>query len=217
MCFLVLTSKAYQLSGHIDSQYFLKGYDANICGDVLSVGSAGRLISCSEACLSYVTCKGFLFKQAAQSSNRCKLVISRERATINETFIENYYVYYSVKPNPSLVCTNLGISIGTPINWRSGCPKLYFPLDLAAEGTAIGPDSSMIFFMPGKINNAFYFHNPSGIYEAYFDLGHYPSTSYCFADPERCTNGVTFAFWLNILAAPALGQGFISTGLCHNN
>ena len=212
MCFIVLSTKAYEIFAHVDSQYFLKGNHTTLCGNVLSVGSAGKLISCSEKCLLQATCRGFLFNQEAESLHKCKLVTAPERVRVNQTFIENNYVEYSVKPNNLLVCNNLGISIGTPANWQAGCPKLYFPLDSAAEGTAVGPDSSRISFMPGKINNSFYFPNPSGIYRAYFDLGQYPSTSYCFPDPERCIEGVTFAFWLNLLGIQAgKFQGFIAT------
>ena len=95
--------------------------------------------------------------------------------------------------------------------WRSACPKLYFPLDSASEGTASGNDASTLGFTSGKVNDAFYFPNPAGTVEAYFSLGHYPSTSYCFPEPEKCQEGVTFAFWMKILGLTSKTQGFITT------
>ncbi len=49
---------------------------------------------------------------------------------------------------------------------------------------------------------------------AYYRLGTYPSSQYCFPEPTRCNGGVTFSFFLNILG-DVVGntgwQGFFST------
>ncbi len=143
-------------------------------------------------------------------SERCKLVTSNTSETINQTLIHRFnYTPYSIKISPIAYCTNLGISVSTPSNWRSGCPRLYFPLNSLSEGTHGGPDASFIGFTSGRMDNAFYLPNPAETTEAYFSLGYYPSTSYCFPDPEGCPEGITVAFWLKILALPTKRQGFI--------
>ncbi len=47
--------------------------------------------------------------------------------------------------------------------------------------------------------------------QAYFSLGNYPSTSYCFPDPERCPEGTTVAFWLKVVGGAGPSQGLITT------
>ncbi len=111
---------------------------------------------------------------------------------------------------PTEVCNNIGISVSNPTGWRSGCPKVYYPLASSSEGTALGPNSSAILFVSGKVNNSFNLPNPNGNIAAYFRLGTCLSTSYCFPDPERCPEGVSFAFWLKIYGVTET-QGFLTT------
>ena len=149
-----------------------------------------------------------LFNKSGIQDTSCKLVTSELSFTVNMTEF-NDYDSYSVPPsNP---CANLGINVATPVGWGSGCPRLYFPLDSMSEGTALGPDAGTIGFTSGQVNNAFHFPNPASNKQAYFSLGDYPSTSYCFPEPEICPEGVTFAFWLNLLALTGQTQGIITT------
>ncbi len=87
-----------------------------------------------------------------------------------------------------------------PRKWRFPCPKLYFSFDAETLGTRGGPAGTSITFEPSEIlNSAFQLPNPDGSIKAYFNLGHYPNTNYCFPDPEGCEHGVVFAFWLNVI------------------
>ena len=76
----------------------------------------------------------------------------------------------------------------------------------------MGPQSiSIALSSSGKVNKAIYFNNPAEDAQAYFSLGNYPSTSYCFPDPERCPEGITVAFWLKIVGGAGPSQGIITT------
>ncbi len=199
--------------GKINSRGFESGIETARCGQIVSEANTGSRIVCSERCLAHTFCKGVYYNAEALPSERCKLVTSNTSETINQTlFDRSNYTPYSFKISPTAHCINLGINVTTPRNWRSGCPRLYFPLDAITEGTPGGSDASVIGITSGRINNAFYLPNPTENSQAYFDLGYYPSTSYCFPDPEGCPEGITVAFWLKILAAPTAKQGFITTG-----
>ena len=199
--------------GYIQNKYFIKGNLTTTCGHILSVSLAEKAETCSMRCLSETLCKGFLFSQRAGSADSCKLLTTEKATILNQNVFGNNYTPYSIVRNPSDICGNLAINVSTPTDWQAGCPRLYFPLDNAAEGTAVGPDASVIDFITGKIDNSFYFPNPEGNKKAYFNLGHYPNTSYCFPEPEKCPEGVTYAFWLNILGSNGHHQGFITTAL----
>ncbi len=98
-------------------------------------------------------------------------------------------------------CADLSISVSTPTEWQSQCPKLYFPLDRMAEGIAFGPDaaSDSISIGPGKMNASLHCQNPAGNLQAGFRLGHYPSTHYCFAgnDSIFCLRVEIFELLIN--------------------
>ncbi len=209
ICCIVIFSQTF---GHLINNYFSRGNQTTGCGYIMSTSNPARLLSCSEVCLKHETCKGFLFNQEVEVSDRCKLITSQSTKRVNKTFIENQYVEYSARVTTSHACNDLGISIGTPADWQSWCPTLYFPLDSMTEGTAVGPHSANIVFLPGKVNNSFYFNNPMGTHQAYFNLGSYPATSYCFPEPQRCPKGVSYAFWMKLLGIPTgTNQGFFST------
>ncbi len=71
------------------------------------------------------------------------------------------------------------------------------------------------FISGGKIGNALYSPTDSQSgNRAYYKLGTYPSSQYCFPEPTRCNEGVTFSFFLNILGDVTGNngwQGFFST------
>ncbi len=191
-----------------------KGKRANICGQVEDKGDIKSLLHCSEKCLINGHCKGILFpnNKSTKDNATCKLVTSGHNTMLNINETEGFEIYsIKTKPKPG-VCNNLGIGVPTPSGWGSGCPRVYFPLDSAVEGTAVGGGSAAIQFVIGKVGNSFYFPNPDANIQAYFDLGIYPLTSYCFPDPERCVQGVSFAFWLNLLTPGSAGiAGQITT------
>ncbi len=193
------------------STYFEQGSRTTFCGHIVPETNAGMSITCSFTCLLHKFCKGIAFNAEAHHSERCKLITSHTGTHIDQTqLINNGYTQYSIKNASPTQCSNIG-SISIPPDWRSGCPRLYFPLDQMSEGTALGPHASTISFTNGKINNSLHFPNPTGDMKAYFSLGYYPSTSWCLPEPERCPEGVTFAFWLKIHGTTGGYQGFIST------
>ena len=83
-------------------------------------------------------------------------------------------------------------------------------MDDISEGTVLGTNAASINVTSGFLNNALHFNNPGGNLVAHFNLGYYPSTLYCFPEPQRCPRGVTFAFWLNILGNNNY-HGFLTT------
>ncbi len=191
-----------------NSHYFTKEDMSNLCGDIASVSGAWNIGSCSMSCLWQKTCKGFLFGGNLDSTEKCKLVLSGTGISTNKTEFEEYELFLARKRTR---CKNLLIYGATPEDWRSACPVLYFPLDNMLEGSARGSNASLIQFTGGVVDSSIHFPNPSGDNVAYFHLGHYPSTSYCFTTPARCPRGVTYAFWLNILEDTGTYQGVITT------
>ncbi len=173
---LLLLYKIDDTTGNIKFEHFELGNTTTSCGHIVSEANAGRRISCSQKCLSNKLCKGMLFNEQAMNSQRCKLITSRVGNRINEQI----YNHYSLKNPSKAPCNNLGISIDNPHNWQAGCPRLYFPIDQISEGSALGSDAGAIQYVPGKINNSIYFPNPPGNLQAYFSLGDYASTEYCF-------------------------------------
>ena len=114
------------------------------------------------------------------------------------------YKYFTMKRG----CTDLGIGVSTPPKWASTCPILYFPLDTANNGVAKGTHSADIQFMSGGIiGNAFI--NPYT--PAYYDLGTYPNSSFCFPLPESCLHGMSLSFWTKIISQGDGKHGFITT------
>ncbi len=206
LCLIVLDKTDCTMT-NINFQHFEWGNITTGCGHIVSVGDAEWHTSCSLRCFSHQFCKGMLFNEQAQNSQRCKLVTSQEGTKINEPI----YTHYSLKVPSKAPCNNLGISIITPHHWRAGCPRLYFPLDQISEGTPLGSDAGSIQFVSGKINSSFYLPNLAGNLHAYFRLGNYPSSDYCFPDPPTCKEGITVAFWLNILTLSDGTQGFLTT------
>ncbi len=169
--------------GKITTQHFQKEDITHATGQVLQDSfSIIRRLACSEKCLSYFRCKGILFNTNADISRKCKIVLTCATPINHTEWIG--YVFYSIKQNDP--CSDLGISVATPVNWMSPCPTLYFPLDSMNEGTAMGNNPSAIQFVSGFKNNIFSLPNPSQT-SAYFHLGFYNLTQYCFPDPERCT------------------------------
>ena len=208
--FLMVFYWRYTVGSERFSAHIFKRQNAIICKKLTTEQSCQSLPACSHRCLVNKKCQGILFDADAGSSDKCKLLTSVVTKRNNDSKLE-HYVHYSVKSGLQKKCKNLGLSVQTPVNWGSKCPRLYFPLDSMSEGTAVGPQATSIVFTSGLVNNAFNFPNPAGNMQAYFSLGYYPSTSYCFPDPERCPEGATFAFWLKIMGSIEQFQGFITT------
>ncbi len=213
--YLLLSCIHKPINGNVNtfqtSMQFTAGNRTTTCGLILSENDVETHIICSSRCLLQGACKGFLFNANNQVSERCKLVSSQAMKSIKNTFPGQHgYTEFSLYIPPTEVCNNIGISVSNPTGWRSGCPKVYFPLDSSSEGTALGPNSSTFQFVSGKVNNSLNLPNPNGNIAAYLRLGTYSSTSYCFPDPERCQEGVSFAFWLKIFGVTET-QGFLTT------
>ncbi len=193
----------------IEDQKFSKGNRTTICGQIVDSGNVKSLLACSEICSTHAGCKGILHLKNDHTPDKCQLVTSDGNAKFSNGETDGFDVY-SIKA-PGNVCNNLGIGVPSPSGWGSGCPRVYFPLDSAAEGTVEGGGLAAIQFVSGKVGNSFYFPNPDANIQAYFNLGSFPVTNYCFPDPERCIQGVSFAFWLNLLAPGSGGGGQITT------
>ncbi len=190
---------------------FYRGEDpALFCGHVKEDRDARTRLHCSDYCLLYANCKGIIFNKNLDHQERCKIVTSDTGKRLNLSQADGAGAFF-VKPEMTTACVDLGDGVSTPSGWHSGCPALYFPLDSHSDGTALGPQSSVIEFVPGKVNNSFHFPNPGGTTQALFSLGYYPATTYCFPDPERCSKGATFAFWVNILGSTGAFQGIMTT------
>ncbi len=196
--------------GQITTQHFLQEDITQATGQIHSDNYAiARRLACSQKCLTYEKCKGILFNSNADISGRCKVVLACD-SPINHTNLIGYQ-FFSIKQNELVPCLDLAISVPTPVNWSSPCPTLYFPLDSMNEGIAMGNNPSAMQFVAGVVNNSLSHPNPSRN-SAYFHLGFYPSTEYCFPDPERCTQGVSFAFWLKLLGPVYPGKGVMGGG-----
>ncbi len=166
-------------------------------------------MTCALKCTSLpCICKGILitiysYNKTKPAESRCKLVYNG-RNCINAS-VFNEYTYYRTKG-----MIDIGIGVKVSPCWKAGNPKVYFSLDDIGTGIALGQNPSNIQFVSDSVVGKA-FHNP--LVSSYFDLGTYPSSSFCFPEPAICPNGVTFAFWLNVLGNTGDWQGFISTML----
>ena len=212
LCLIILITTASVISATIKlgNSKFSKGNRTATCGHIINEGDVKSLLGCSEKCLTRGGCKGILYLKNSHIPDACKLVTSDDNTRFKNGETDGFDVY-SIKARPEAVCNNLGIGVSTPSGWGSGCPKVYFPLDSIAEGTAEGNAPATIQFVSGKVGNSFYFPNPDANIQAFFNLGSYPVTEYCFPDPERCIHGVSFAFWLNLMVPGNAGGGQITT------
>ena len=157
---------------------------------------------CGLHCMMKACCKAFLFNSFM--AEKCKLILASQAQITRETWSD--YQFYKSEINIGAVVVS---------EWRSSCPLLYFPLD-SSTGTALGESPGNIqFIQGGKIGNTLFSPTDSQSgNRAYYKLGNYPSPQYCFPEPTRCNDGVTFSFFLNILGDVAgnnVWQGFFST------
>ena len=158
---------------------------------------------CSLRCLKSDVCDGFMFNEVKAVSRRCQHIIR-----------SNNFFYLSLwngqKYFADSGCANLNVGITTPPGWSSGCPKKYFQLNAKED---IPPSSfhcsggHKLFLPGGKVGNYM------SIKEKYYTLKTFPLDEYCFPDPIRCPLGVTYAFWLDIVAEndPDPISGFFTT------
>ncbi len=176
---------------------------ASVTGNIVD-SAFNDEIQCSAGCMDKTMCSAILFRSYNDISKRCKHIICGNNY-VNLTYWPHYNVY-------SILAVDLNIGIETPIGWNSGKPKLYLPLD-TDTGTKMGSNIANIEFnYDGIINKAFY--NPtdgSGGNISYYHLGNFLPPDYCFPAPESCPNGVSFAFWLNILSDTGNFQGIVTT------
>ena len=177
-----------------------------ISGQLTIESYSENTMLCMTKCLLKSDCKGILFNENKHISERCKIV------TDGKYFIDlmllsglNLYGYHDAH-----------FDVTGLTGWTSGRPKLYFPLD-SDTGTKLGtrPLNNQ-FIAGGKIGNAYYKpYDGSFAQRAYYNLGYYPSSDYCFPEPATCNAGVSYAFWLNTLGDTTnpsdMWQGFITT------
>ena len=183
--------------GTINSNFLQKGNMTNLCGTILDISLRKQrgLPGCTLACLHEDMCKSILFKNGANTES-CKMITSESEAIINPSDFSSYAQYF-----PKIKCSYFDQTFSLPLNWNSGCPTAYFPLDSATEGTAYGNDPAEIkFSAPGVIGNGLSFNNPSGNLRASFTLhGTFTSPDFCFVTPDICPDGFTMGFWLSTL------------------
>ena len=217
---LTILAALYTLALHLDKQvliscmittkHFINENTEIFCGKPLVDASARTRIACSLSCLSKMWCSGILFTVTGDRAERCKLIFPSCAHHINLTDWKSSG-HYALKTEMTNIC-NGGITGSRVADmWNLPCPRLYFSLDSSAQGTAGGANAGAISF-PGSdiLGNTFYLPNPAANLDAYFMLGYYPNTDYCFIHPANCPQGITMAFYLNILHTNT-HQGFIST------
>ncbi len=177
------------------------------CGTITPYSEAQSLLACSKECPKHDWCTGILFKRMSNQHN-C-LLISMNISMPNEFYVLSGYKHFAMKPEPTVSCINMGIP--TPLGWRSGCPKLYFPLDSDQSPSNGGSSANADFGTDGKIGKSVYLENGNSTPHAYLSLGNaYTSDQYCFPEPSSCVNGVSLAFWMNIPVEPPSTSGYHS-------
>ncbi len=124
----------------------------------------------------------------------------------------HYVIKTSLRATMTNKCNLNIIGNNVPKKWDLPCPILYFSLDSATQGNAGGANAAVISF-PGSevLGSMFYLSNPGTNIQADSDLGHYPSSEFCFAVPQQCTGGMALSFWLNVLQESNVHQVIFTT------
>ncbi len=201
----VLSLLLFRISGSrlgtLTSQLLKEGNSETLCGTIHDI-SVRSLQACSLACLQQDMCKAVLFADGTGIPQNCKLVTTESETEINSLDFSDYTQYFL-----TMNCTgfdNPNSSFIPPLNWNSGCPVAYFPLDSDSEGTAYGTHAvRMDFSQPGKVGNGLTFLNPYGSLRASFMLhGTFTGPEYCFPTPDVCDQGFTvgsgWTYWENM-------------------
>ncbi len=175
----------------INSKFLTKGNKTTLHGQIEAAFSHTS-VGCSSLCGQSANCRGILFNKHVEVAERCKLITTDSNNQIDDSAFQDYNVYIDhdmvlfTQPGLNITCTNPAVNL--PDDWESSCPKAYFPLDSASEGSSYGNDQSLIdFTQTGIVGNAFTFDNPTGSYKASFTLnGIFQSPNYCFTTPDTC-------------------------------
>ncbi len=188
--------------GGFTSWLLQKGSIMKTCGKAIPWSDTPDFQNCSVQCLKENWCISILFNRNAILSERCKLISPESTGVINLDGMPGFeHFALSMKS-----CNNMGI--GTPTGWRSGCPTVYISLDSQHTGSAV---NNADFLSSGKLGQALNVPTISGS-DGYYNLGNFPNLYFCFPDPSRCPDGVTFAFWMKLASFPATGnEGYLTT------
>ena len=196
--------------GLIRLKAFLKGSSGSARGTMIPFPASDSLASCSLQCLKDSLCTAVLFNVNEVSHMRCKLISSNSSVSLDLNALSGYE-YFILSPETLMEYNYIG-GIAKPIGWRSGFPKLYFPLDSDQSGTYFGSSVNANFSTLGKLGQAIYIKNGDGLPPAYHNLGNnFCSSQYCFPEPGSCMNGATFAFWMKIPGQPTSYTGYPTT------
>ena len=204
LCSLIVISN---VSGNIISRSVKLAEQSDMTcvqGQIVPVQNSKSLIDCLVKCAKPCSCLGVLFNENLNAESKCKQVLTGG-TSLNGSVFNGYDIYLKRK-------IDIGIGVKVSSCWSSGSPVLYFPLEDIGNGIAAGEIPANVQFIPGGIlGNVFYnptvTHNNAG----YLKLGMYPANGYCFPEPAICPDGVTLAFWLNILGSTGINQGFLTT------
>ena len=196
-------------TGSVISKWFHKESQMISCGTITPFSTADTLSDCAIECFEQNGCTVILFDGNADLPNRCKLVSSPFSAPVDLTGLLGHETFL-IRPDSKVTCNIMGIT--TPEGWRSGCPKLYFPLDSDQSGLYGGSSTNANFSTDGILGKALYLKNDGSAPYAYHNLGNtFTSDQFCFPDPSSCMNGASFAFWLMIPQQPTGNSGKKST------
>ncbi len=161
-----------------------------------------NFLACSIECLIENNCVGILFNENAETSAKCKALITGQNP-IHSSEVNGYHTYIKgCKGVPMLS------------EWTSSCPALYLPFDGDHGGQVIGQSPESLQYIPGGKLGHMLYHPADGTSStfAYLRLGPYTAPSFCFTYPKDCPEGVTYAMWINLLGDTGVGpQGFFTT------
>ena len=178
-----------------------------LCGTIITFPAGDTLSTCSIECMQQSWCTCILFDGNSNIQDRCNLISSHPSLPIDLTNMSGHDYF-----TKNISCRNMGIS--TPKGWRSGCPKLYFPLDSDQSATYGGSSGNADFSSAGILGHALYIENSPTLPSAYHNLGwSFTSDQFCFSEPSLCVNGVSYAFWMKIPIEPMSTSGYLSTKL----
>ncbi len=134
--------------GTITSQLLKEGNSNRLCGTVID-SPARSLQACSLTCLHQDRCKGILFLDQTVIPKSCKLITSESETEIDSFDFSDYTQYLFTISCSGFYGNNTFVP---PLNWNSGCPAAYFPLESASEGTSYGNDPLRIDFSQPTVN-----------------------------------------------------------------
>ncbi len=191
---------------------FQKDSKITVCGTIFNVTDVGSIFTCSLECMKNNMCAAVLFNENEPSQNRCKLISLGSAATVDMSGLSRYE-HFVMRPDIDVPCNNMGVA--KPEGWRSGCPKLYFPLDYDQSAGYGGSSANSDFSTAGKLGQALYIDNTAAPPYAYLNLGSgYTLPEFCFPDPGTCgDNGVSFALWMKLPSHPTTAQGYLTTAI----